>query len=109
MPFPPPRDLPDPEIKPESPSLQANSLPSEPPGKPNTMHWPGIETGTAAWEAAMLTTIPPTQLCKNSQESLNSNLWPRVWMPEQPPWEKCHIIPTLQRRKMSPRRHSKPA
>ena len=27
------RDLPDPGIKPRSPALQANSLPSEPPGK----------------------------------------------------------------------------
>ena len=32
--FPSPRDLPNPEIKPWSPSLQAGSLPSEPPGKP---------------------------------------------------------------------------
>ena len=31
--FPPPGDLPDPEIKPGSPALQADSLPSEPPGK----------------------------------------------------------------------------
>ena len=35
LPFPSPRDLPDPGIKPESPALQANSLPSEPPGKPS--------------------------------------------------------------------------
>ena len=32
--FPPPWDLPDPGIKPGSPTLQADSLPSEPPGKP---------------------------------------------------------------------------
>ena len=31
--FPPPRDLPDPGIKPRSPALQADALPSEPPGK----------------------------------------------------------------------------
>ena len=31
--FPPPGDLPDPGIKPMSPALQADSLPSEPPGK----------------------------------------------------------------------------
>ena len=31
--FPSPGDLPDPGIEPESPSLQADSLPSEPPGK----------------------------------------------------------------------------
>ena len=28
------RDLPDPGIEPGSPALQADSLPSEPPGKP---------------------------------------------------------------------------
>ena len=30
--FPSPKDLPNPEIKPRSPALQADSLPSEPPG-----------------------------------------------------------------------------
>ena len=34
LPCPPPGDLPHPGIKPRSPALQANSLPSEPPGKP---------------------------------------------------------------------------
>ena len=34
LPFPPPGDLPDPGIEPESPALQADALPSEPPGKP---------------------------------------------------------------------------
>ena len=34
LPFPSPGDLPDPGIKPWSPSLQADSLPTEPPGKP---------------------------------------------------------------------------
>ena len=32
--FPPPGDLPNPGIKPRSPALQADSLPAEPPGKP---------------------------------------------------------------------------
>ena len=32
--FPSPGDLPDPGIKPGSPALQADGLPSEPPGKP---------------------------------------------------------------------------
>ena len=32
LPFPPPGDLPNTGIKPGSPALQANSLPSEPPG-----------------------------------------------------------------------------
>ena len=35
LPFPSPGDLPDPAIKPGSPALQADALPSEPPGKPN--------------------------------------------------------------------------
>ena len=34
MPFPSPGDLPDPGIEPRSLALQADSLPSEPPGKP---------------------------------------------------------------------------
>ena len=34
LPFPSPRDLSDPGFKPASPTLQAASLPSEPPGKP---------------------------------------------------------------------------
>ena len=33
LPFPSPGDLPDPGIEPESPTLQADALPSEPPGK----------------------------------------------------------------------------
>ena len=33
-PFPPPGDLPDPEIEPSSPALQADSLRTEPRGKP---------------------------------------------------------------------------
>ena len=32
LPFPSPEDLPNPGITPESPALQADSLPSEPPG-----------------------------------------------------------------------------
>ena len=34
LPFPSPGDLPDPGIEPNSPALQADALPSEPPGKP---------------------------------------------------------------------------
>ena len=34
LPFPSPGDLPKPRIKPGSPELQADSLPSEPPGNP---------------------------------------------------------------------------
>ena len=34
LPFPSPGDLPDPGIKPRSPTLEADTLTSEPPGKP---------------------------------------------------------------------------
>ena len=34
LPFPSPGDLPDPGSEPGSPTLEADSLPSEPPGKP---------------------------------------------------------------------------
>ena len=39
LPFPSPGDLPNPGIEPGSPTLQADSLPSEPPGKPLTKVW----------------------------------------------------------------------
>ena len=35
LPFPSPGDLPNPGIKPRYPTLQADALPSEPPGKPH--------------------------------------------------------------------------
>ena len=34
LPFPSPGDLPNPRMEPGSPTLQADTLPSEPPGKP---------------------------------------------------------------------------
>ena len=34
LPFPSPEDLPDPGIEPSCPVLQADALPSEPPGNP---------------------------------------------------------------------------
>ena len=36
LPFPSPGDLPNSGIEPRSPALQADALPSEPPGKPST-------------------------------------------------------------------------
>ena len=46
LPCPPPGNLPNPGIEPRSPTLQADSLPSEPPGKPSPpgdLPNPGIE------------------------------------------------------------------
>ena len=39
LPFPPPGDLPDPGIEPGSPTLEADALTSEPPGKPNFFNY----------------------------------------------------------------------
>ena len=39
LPCPPPGELPNPGIKARSPTLQADSLPSEPPGKPRILEW----------------------------------------------------------------------
>ena len=40
LPFPSPGDLPDPGIKPRSPTSQADALTSEPPGKPKHVLFP---------------------------------------------------------------------
>ena len=40
LPFPSPADLPNPGIEPESPALQADSSPSEPPGKSIKLYYP---------------------------------------------------------------------
>ena len=64
-PFPSPEDLPNPGTEPRSPTLQAYSLPAEPPGKPkNTgvgslsiLQWiflPGIKSGSPALQADSL-------------------------------------------------------
>ena len=38
LPFPSPGDLPDPRIEPRSPALQADALPSEPPGNDTNIY-----------------------------------------------------------------------
>ena len=65
-----PVDLPNPGIKPMSPSLQADSLLSEPPGSPRILAWvaypspwdllnPGIEVGSPASQADSLPAETP--------------------------------------------------
>ena len=73
QPFPSPGDLSNSGIKPRSPTLQADSLPAEPPGKPkNTglgtlflLQWilnPGIEPGSLALQVDSL----PTEVLEKS-------------------------------------------
>ena len=52
LPFPSPGDLPDPGIEPGSSTLQADALPSEPPGKHHTvkaMVFPVAMYGCESW------------------------------------------------------------
>ena len=51
--IPSPGDLPDPGMEPRSPALQADSLPSEPPGKPLRTAWDRGIWGNA-WAATLL-------------------------------------------------------
>ena len=45
--FPSPGDLPNPGIEPRSPALQADSLPAEPPGKPNQCEPLGVSKNSS--------------------------------------------------------------
>ena len=53
LPFPSPGDLPDSGIKPRTPTLNAKSLPSEPPGKPQLMHRNIIKDEQSASEESL--------------------------------------------------------
>ena len=53
-PFPSPEDLPDPGIEHGSPTLQADSLPSEPPGKPLRTFQPRSEEHTSELQFSAL-------------------------------------------------------
>ena len=81
LPFPSPGNLPDPGIEPGSPTLQANSLLSEPPGKPqeawrsrsvlyNRLWW--IENSSLLHQGAWLTNSPAVGLV-NAPACLQGN------------------------------------
>ena len=64
LPFPSPGDLPNPGIEARSPALQADTLPSEPPGKQKKWKWKGWqvplrhELGSLDSESKVLTITP---------------------------------------------------
>ena len=69
LPFPSPGDLPNPGIKPRSPALRVDSLPTEPPGKPRygrryfqfiavSLALQQIEDLTASLPFSLLTPLP---------------------------------------------------
>ena len=67
LPFPSPGDLPNPGIKPRSPTLQRDALTSEPPEKPPTIVWPQangrertqLHPSTGNWIKDLLSMAPP--------------------------------------------------
>ena len=65
MPFPPPEELPNPGVKPRSRALQADSLPSEPPGGAGDLELPQITGHEAAHHPE---SSPPLEVpaCANS-------------------------------------------
>ena len=83
MPSLPQGSVPKPEIEPRTPSLQEDSLPSEPPGKPEILEWvaypfsrgsfhPGIDTGSPALQVVSL----PAEL---SGELMLDNIGYQMW------------------------------
>ena len=79
LPFPSPGDLPDPKIKPGSPTLQADSLPSEPPGKPLPLTWKEPNP-TGIYYIDELQNIPLPRL------GLRGPVGTKGWV-GRPPWE----------------------
>ena len=78
LPCPPPGDFPNPGIEPRSPTLQVDSLPSEPQGSPRILEWvaypfsrgpsqPTIEPGSPALQADSL----PAELPGKPKHTLN--------------------------------------
>ena len=86
LPCPPPGDLPNPGFEPKSPALQADSLPSEPPGKPKNTGMgslslapgelpdPGIELGSPELQVDSLSAKLPGKPISHSVVS--NSLWP---------------------------------
>ena len=79
LPFPPPGNLPDPGIEPWSPELQADSLPSKPPGNSNKINSILLLVNIIIYEIIIIIALPgkeghsslllPKTLCPNPVES----------------------------------------
>ena len=74
-----PGHLPDPGIKPWSPTLQANSLPSKPPGKPILVHklWQMYHINDIFWKLGgwYMGTNIILRFCKPKTYKIKSLLW----------------------------------
>ena len=81
VPFPFSRDLPNPGIRPRSPTLQADSFPAEPQGKPMLICTPMSKPHTKTWD------LPRDQLLFWALLSL-----PEVEPPGQPEWMRMWCL-----------------
>ena len=92
LPCPPPEDLSNPLIKPRFPTMQEDSLPSEPPGKPS-VKLPEIigllrrftNNGEYPWD-------PINYSWKTSQNLPTNRRCGRTFnVPEKVPMQRCHL------------------
>ena len=80
LPFHPPGGLPDPQIKPRTPALQASSLLSEPPGKhesfisPGKFHGPSLEALPWNTDFLKIHTFPKSTFSCLNNSNDNSNV-----------------------------------
>ena len=86
LPFPSPRDLSDPGIKPGSPAMQVGSLLSEPPGKPiKGIHIGLSHTLSLYWNITTHRTCENALRCgifKETIAALSKFMFPRHSLPE---------------------------
>jgi len=76
FPGPPPGDLPDPEMEPTSPALQADSLPTKPSGK---LHAIGLELEISVWTHALLNRYIWMHICILATSCEELTHWKRLW------------------------------
>ena len=98
LPFPSPGDLPDPGLEPGSPALQADSLPSEPPGAQMEHN---LESKTAGRNINNLRYADDITLMAESEEELKSLLMKvkeeseNSWFKTQHQTKSWHVVPSL--------------
>ena len=93
MPFPSPGDVPYPAIKPRSPALQANSLMSEPPGKPkypilscNFKSTSGMSQTYADLETITTSVLDAYLKCSSINWNTHPDVGHAVYFPGQIKW-----------------------
>ena len=94
----PPEDLPNPGIESRSPALQADALPSEPPGKPD--QWQDV-----SYSLASVFSVPPSPWVSSQMFLLDRYLWLKEYVTKRmapealSPWSHSqHALPMWTQR-----------